>query len=923
MSLSPVHNLRIPDVFSELETSPVGLASEAVLARLSLFGPNALAKLPEAPTWRKLSQHIVHPMALLLWIAGILELLSGSAALAVVIWLVIVLNAAFSYWQEHRTEQALAALERLLPAQAQVIRAGQEVVIPAHEIVPGDMLVLAQGDSIPADARVVEQSGLRINQATLTGESMAAPKTAEASLHPDLTDLEQPNLVFAGSSVVSGTGRAVVYATGSTTQFGRIARLTQAVLEEPSPLQRRMGHLTRILSAAALGIGLTVFIVGILDVGIPQLEAFALGIGIVVAMLPEGLRPAVTLSLAIAVERLARRGVLVKKLASMETLGKISVICTDKSGTLTYNQMVVRDVWVAGQGFDVTGRGYQPEGSISPAPSGLPVESDFNMLLTAAMLCNNARLLPPTPDRSRWTALGDPTEAALRALALKGGIDEETVMRAYPRIYEIPFDAARKRMSTVNRDAQGTEMAFVKGAPREVLQCSTHILMRGEVRPLDEIARTAVLAANDDYARNARRVLALAFRTMPRLRNRHEPEEVERDLTFLGLAAMMDPPRSEVVEAIQVCREAGIRMVMITGDYGLTAESLAHRVGMLTSSPSRIITGSEVEAMSDADLQQALGEEAIFARMAPEHKLRVVAAFQARDDVVAFSGDGVNDAPALRKADISFAMGTSGTDVAREAADIILTNDNFAAIVDAIAEGRAIYDNIHKSITYMLASNVPEIMPFVLTALLRIPLALSVAQVLAIDLGTDLVPALALGTEPPEPELMRSAPRHRDRALLNSRIAYRAFWLGGVETLLCYAGFLGVYYLSGNLPLLGVTLPAGLPLAASLVISPENVYPMAKTVFFAGVVTAQVGNAIACRTQHVGVRRLGPFRNRFLWSGLAVQMLLGLALIYVQPVAGLLGHVALPPVYWVALLSFAPLLYGLDRIREVLLRRSK
>ncbi|HEY1408816.1 MAG TPA: cation-transporting P-type ATPase, partial [Promineifilum sp.] len=703
-----------------------------------------------------------------------------------VIWLVVLVNAAFAYWQEYRAEQATAALEGLLPAYARALRGGQETQVHAWEIVPGDVLILAQGDNISADARVVEQFGLRANQANLTGESIASVKTAAASVRVDLSDLERPNLIFAGTSVSSGTGRAVVYSTGSATQFGRIARLTQAPAEGPSLLEQRLLRLTRSLSIGAIGLGTIVFFVGTLEVGIPQLEAFLLAVGIVVATIPEGLRPILTLTLAIAVQRLAQNGVLIKKLATLETLGKTSVICTDKSGTLTYNQMMVRDVWVAGQELDVTGSGYEPAGEITPVPSGLPIDAAYRLLLTAAILCNNARLLPPNEERPRWGVLGDQTEGALRVLALKGGINEEGVRQNYPRVHELPFDATRKRMSTIHRTGQG-ELVFVKGAPREVLQQCSHIQLTGSAVPLDEQARQTVMAANDNYARRARRVLALAYRNMPARRGRYKPETVECELIFLGLAAMMDPPRPEVVMALKSCREAGIRTVMITGDYGLTAESLARRVGMLAAEQPRILTGGEVDAMTDEELAGVLDGEILFARMAPEHKLRVVAAFQARGDVVAVSGDGVNDAPALRRADIGFVMGLSGTDVAREAADAVLTDDNFAAIVNAIAEGRTVFDNIRKFLTFIMSSNVTEVVPFALAALFDIPLALTVVQILAMDLGTDLLPALALGLERPEPEVMRNPPARREQPLVNGRLLRRALWIGGLETLLCYA----------------------------------------------------------------------------------------------------------------------------------------
>lgn len=922
MTSQPVHRLRIPEVFTALATSPDGLEPEAAAAHRALYGPNVLSEPPDRPLWRKVAVHATHSMALLLIGAGLLAFIGGRFALGLVIWVVVLLNVLFSFWQEYRAERAVATLKQLLPVYVRVIRAGTEVRIPASEVVPGDVVVLAEGDNIPADARVVEEYGLRINNATLTGEAVPARKTAEASLRDGLTEIERPNLVFAGTSVVSGTGRAVVYAVGMMTQFGRIANLTQAVKEEPSRLQQNIQHITRLISLFALGLGVVVFVVSRFDLDFPWVEAFFLAIGLIVAAVPDGLLPIVTLTLAIAVQRLAQQGVLVKQLAIVETLGTTSVICTDKSGTLTQNQMTVQEVWAAGQRFSVAGVGYEPRGEIIPSPAATPRESDLERLLLAALLCNNARLNPPSPERPQWTSLGDQTEVALRVLALKGGLNEQQVSLAYPRIHELPFDARRKRMSTIHRNERG-QVAFVKGAPKEVLQLCSHILVGGRLCPLDNATRAEIMRVNDEYARSALRVLALAYRHLPPRDGPYRLQNVEKDLIFLGLAGMMDPPRPEVAAAVRTCREAGIRIVMITGDYGLTAESLARRVGLLTSPNPRILTGAELDELSDQELQALLPEEVIFARMAPKHKLRLVAAFQARGDVVAVSGDGVNDAPALRKADVGIAMGITGTDVARQAADVILTDDNFGAIVQAIAEGRAVYDNLRKFITYIFASNVPELMPFIVTGLFSLPLALTVAQVLAIDLGTDVLPALALGMEKPEPKVMQRPPRTRAQPLLDRGLLLRAFlWLGMIETMLCYLGFLFVYYLAGDTTFLPVLpRPDWLLPAEALLPSMTFVYPLATTVFHAGVVMAQVGNAFTCRTETERVHHLGWFSNRFLWLAVALEVVLILSFVYVPPLATAFGHVPLPPSYWVGLVLFAPVLYGLDSIRKSIARR--
>jgi Ca2+-transporting ATPase len=925
MPSAPIYSLRPVDVYPALESCPEGLTDDEARSRLSLYGPNRLHVVKHAALdYKRLLDQISHPMALLLWTAGLVAVLGGRPVLGIVIWVVVLVNAVFSFWQEYRAGRAISSLETLLPAFARVLRAGVEASLPAAEVVPGDVLVLAEGDNIPADARVVQEFGLRVNNAALTGEALPARKSAEASARPELTEVERPNLVFAGTSVASGTARAVVFATGPLTQFGRIARLTQETPRQPSRLQTEMQRVTRRFTIAALGIGALSFVWGVTQERIPFLPAFLLGIGIIVAVIPEGLVPTLTLSLAIAVQRLAGHGVLVKSLAMMETVGTLSVICTDKSGTLTQNQMTVREIWAGDRHYRVSGSGYEPKGKLNPAPSG-DDHRDLHLLFTAAALCNNSRLLPPVPERPKWSYLGDQTEAALRVLALKAGVDEEMEGADLPRIHEVPFDARRKRMSTIHRRAGGGELAFIKGAPREVLHLCTKIRIGGEDRPLEQDLRTRILAANDGYARSALRVLALAYRILPERTGAgadYTAEWVESELVFLGLAAMMDPPRPEVAEAVDRCKQAGIRLVMITGDYGLTADSLARRVGMLTTDNPRILTGAELDQLSDAQIQVLLREEVIFARMAPEHKLRLVSAFQQRGDVVAVIGDGVNDAPALRKADVGVAMGVSGTDVAREAADIILTDDNFGAVARAIAEGRTVFDNLRKFSTYIFASNIPEMVPLVLAALFDIPMALTVVQILAIDLGTDLLPALALGSEQPEPDVMARPPRGKHAPLLDRRVFGRSIWLGLIETALCYVGFFFVYDWMNPTGLRGILQPEWLSYERLLGSDPGRLYILATTVFLAGVVTGQIGNAFACRTTRERTSGLGYFSNRLLLVSIAVEVALIMALVYVPFLSDLFELLPIPPVLWLLLSAYAPALYLLEKARKDLVRRG-
>ncbi len=924
MSSSPIYSLRVSEVFQSLETSLLGLSAAEADSRRSLYGPNTIAEQPRPPMWRKYAAQVRHPFVLMLLVAGLIALWQRELTLALVIWLLTVLNAGFSFWREFRAEQAIEHLRLLLPPNAHVVRDGKEAHVPASEVVPGDVLILAEGDNIPADARVVEEYGLRVNNASLTGEALAARKTADASPVAGLSELERPNLIFAGTSVASGTGKAVIYATGMLTQFGRIARLTQSVQEQPSPFQQELQRLSRVFAWVAIVIGAIVWFVGTFEPTVSQHipQPLLLALGIIVALTPEGLPATLTLSLAIAVQRLTARGVLAKRLNIIETLGNVSVICTDKSGTLTQNQMTVRDVWLDGQRLQVSGVGYEPKGTFSPVSSAAGCERELEALLVAAMCCNNSRINPPSPEHPTWTSLGDQTEAALKVAALKWGLDEEAVARESPRIHELPFDARRKRMTTIHRAGAG-EVAYVKGAPREVLQLCSQILLDGGTVPMTEAMQARIMAANDEYARRALRVIALARRQLPPRAGAYTADAVERELTFLGLMAMMDPPRPEVERAVAVCRQAGVRIIMITGDYGLTAESMARRLGMIASVHPRIVTGAELDGMNEVALRQALEQEVIFARMAPDHKLRLVSAFQARGDVVAVTGDGVNDAPALRKADVGIAMGLVGTDVAKEAADVILTDDNFGAIISAIEEGRAIYDNIRKFITYIFSSNVPEVLPFLATASFGIPVALTVRQILAIDMGTDILPALALGMEKPEPDIMRQPPRPRFQPLLDRTLLLRSFlWLGLIEAVLCYAGFIAAYVLAGHAQRLELPFLASIPWPHLLpFITGSNVQRVAQTVFHAGVVTSQIGNAFACRTFKAHNRQQGWTSNPVLLLGIGLELLLIAALIYVPPLALAFDHAVLPLIFWPVLILFAPILYTLDWTRKALVRR--
>jgi len=923
MSTTPIYTLPVAEVYQVLETCSGGLSQADADSRLSLYGSNLLTKQTKSPIFEKLLREFIHPPTLVLLSIGLVALLQTDAVLAFIIWGIVFINTGLSFWREYRAEQAVEKLRDILPSFAHVIRDGKESFVPSSTIVPGDILILAEGDNIPADARVLEEYGLRINNANLTGEGIPVKKISDASIVTGISELNRPNLIFAGTSIASGTGRAVITATGMSTQFGRIAHLTQSIAEEPTPFQKELNRLSRITAWIGLAIGIVVIAVGYFSLQFPFKEITLMGLGIVVAVIPEGLVATLTLSLATSVQRLVRHGVLVKKPSTVEKLGQVSVICTDKSGTLTQNQMTVRDIWVSRKKIKVSGVGYEPVGDFSPNPVGKEWEKDLSSLLESAASCNNARLNPPSLEHPGWTSLGDQTEAAMKVAAMKGGIREEALNRIIPRVHEIPFDARRKRMTTIHRE-RNHEIAYVKGAPREVLLLCSQILINDQVLPLNEDLRSEIMAANDSYASQALRVLALARRSLPVRSGAYTAENVEHDLVFLGLMAMMDPPRPQVEKAIRICRQAKIRIVMITGDYGLTAVSLARRLGMLTGPNPLIVTGAELDEMSDPALLELLDKEVLFARMASEHKLRLVSAFQQRGDVVAVTGDGVNDAPALRKSDVGISMGIVGTDVAKEAADIILTQDDFGAIVTAIEEGRGVFDNIRKFITYIFSSNIPELLPFIVTASLPlIPLALTVRQILAIDMGTDLFPALALGIEKPEPDVMKHPPRPRNQPLLDKSVIVRAMWLGTLEAALCFSGFIAIFTLSGLNSKIGLSflpvlnIPEGLRLNLTL----AQAVLMASTVYHAGVVTAQAGNALACRSEHVRSSYLGWLSNSYLLGGIFIELVGIVGIIYLPFLAKVFKHVPIPAWMWIGLGSYALIIYSIEWIRKTFLRR--
>lgn len=884
------------EALERLATTQSGLSFDEAQRRARQFGLNVLTAPATYSPVRAFVRQFTHFLAALLWMAALLAFMAdlmrpgeGMATLGWTILAVIVINAAFAFVQEYKAERAVEALHRLLPDKAWVMRGGQSVEISRTDIVPGDVLLLGEGQRVPADARVIEAFGMQVDTAALTGESHAKARIAEPVMDGHWLDL--PNLVFAGTTLVSGHGRAVVFATGMRSEFGKIAHLTSTVRTDLSPLQQEIVKVTRLVAAISLATGAVFFGLG-LWTGLGFWISAIFGIGIIVANVPEGLLPTVTLSLAMGSQRMAKRNALIKHLASVETLGCTTVICTDKTGTLTENRMKVDQLYLDRLVIESHEGRYLTGGQVV---SSAQVER-WRPFFDALLHCHNSHRVR-RPD-GQYTISGDPTEAALLKFAFEHvGTDQPPLHR----MGELSFDSDRKRMSTLHW-SQGRLIAFTKGAPESVLPRCKNLQLHGEVLHLTGDERDAILYQSRSFAEQAYRVLAVAMREVVDQPERLEPDTIEKNLTFLGLVAMMDPPHREVPDAIAKCRRAGVRVVMTTGDHPLTALAIARKIGLVpdcgpSAAGASLIDGAQLEQMTDQRLRQLLapsGSEQpgpVFARMAPRHKMRIVSALKDLGEIVAVTGDGVNDAPALKTASIGIAMGIAGTDVAKETADIILLDDNFSTIVNAIEEGRTVYDNIRKFTTYILASNVPEIVPFLGYGFLSMPLALTIPQVLAVDLGTDMIPALGLGTEPPHPDVMDRPPRPKTERLLKPGLLIRAYlFLGLMEAVIAMSGFF--LYLQSQ----GWTWGAPLEWSSPL-------YKEATTVTFAGIVLAQVANVFVCRSDRRSFVALSS-RNPLLYMGILFELAILMLLIY-TPV----GHVFFgtrPLPVWI----FGPLLLG-------------
>ena len=922
MSADPLEP--VEELFRDLRASPGGFSGREAARRLEVSGPNELVRRG-GRRWpgelaRELARQLTHPLALLLAAAAALAWASGSPKLAIAIAGVILLNASFSFVQELQAERAVEALAAFLPERAQVLRDGSRQEIEARLLVPGDVMLIDEGERICADARLIAGT-VEVDMSTLTGESVPVIRSADAA-DGQVPLLQAGELVFSGSECTGGEARAVVTATGMATELGRIAALSQRVGRDESPLEHQVKRVARLIALVAVGAGLAFLPIG-LAAGLTLAAAASFAIGLLVANVPEGLLPTITLALAVGVREMARRGALVKRLSAVETLGSTSVICTDKTGTLTLNKMHVTRTWTTAGEADLE----------APDPAPL-AGGDTALLARVVSACNSADLgrrtglsgtglsgtgLSGTGLGGTGGPTGDPTEVALLQFAAQCGLDVSAGRRAAARRRLFRFDPRIKLMTTVDQEDHGLAVN-TKGAPEEVLARATRIRRGTAELPFTAGDRAAVTQVMTGYAGQGLRVLAVARRLLaPGSAVPDQRDDAERDLCLVGLIAMLDPPRPEVAAAIRRVHHAGIRVHVVTGDNGLTAAAIARRTGIGTGDGGmRVVSGTELDAMTEKDLDSLLGSgaEVVFARSSPEAKLRIADALRAMGQVVAMTGDGVNDAPALRRADIGVAMGRSGTDVAREAATMVLTDDNFATIVAAVEAGRRVYDNVRKFICYIFAHAVPEVLPFLIFALAggTVPLPLTVMEILAIDLGTDTLPALALSREPAEPGLMDRPPRSPRQGVISGAMLARAWgFLGLISATLVMAGFFFTLRHAGWHA--GADTGPGTPLNLA--------YRQATTVAWLGIVACQVGTAFAVRTDHASLRQVGVFTNKLLLAGIAVALAFAALVIYLPAMNGFFGTAPLSPGQLAIVAPYPFIVWGADEIRRMLVRRRK
>jgi len=900
------HNLSVSEVVKSLNSGIQGLTREEAERRLDQFGPNELVEKGKTPPWVLFLGQFKNFLIIILLVAAIVSAIlallgEGDIWDPILIVIIVFFAAGLGFFQEYRSEKAMEALKKMTAPTATVIRDGEEEKIPARDLVPGDIILLQTGDRIPADSRLTEAVNLKIDEAPLTGESISVGKTNEI-VPGDVPVADRKNMAYMGTTVVYGRGKALVTGTGMATEFGKIASMLQEVKPPPTPLQVSLNKIGKILGIACLAICAVVAGVGII-VGMFShiLEAFIWGVSLAVAAVPEALPAVTTICLALGVQRMVKRNALLRRLPAVETLGCTTFICSDKTGTLTQNEMTVRKIYVDGKIIDVSGVGYEPEGGFYINDSSLNPKDDPDLLrlLTTAMLCNDSHLIETN---GIWQVRGDPTEGALVVVAAKAGIKAQELIT--PRIAEVPFSSERKRMTTIH-DTPNGKMAYSKGAPEIILDSCTHIYSENIEQELTEQDRKRILQMNQEMAAGALRVLGLACKSLPSRKQGSElMEGGEEEMVWLGLVGMIDPPREEVKGAVALCKQAGIESVMITGDHKLTAEAIAKELGMLGENDMALI-GSEVDEMKRKKLRDAVEKIKVYARVSPAHKMRIVKNLQRKGHVVAMTGDGVNDAPALKQADIGVAMGIAGTDVSKEAGAMILTDDNFTSIVAAVEEGRGIFANIRKYLIYLLSCNIGEVLlmliAFVIgtaTGLYKI-VPLIALQILVVNLVTDGLPALALAVEPGEPGIMRRPPRDPKRTIFDKRMI--SYLLGiGFWTMLASLGVFLWAINSGRTPV------------------------EAQCLCFVTLVSVELFNCFNCRSEKLSLFRMNPLGNKWLLAAVAFSWAIAVAIVYLPFLQGPFHTYSMSlPDWGIVLLAGVSVLFPVEITKLIMARRTR
>ncbi|MBN2002405.1 MAG: cation-translocating P-type ATPase [Anaerolineae bacterium] len=879
-----------------------GLTTDEARVRLDTYGHNELQEKKPPTFLERLWESLTDFIVMILIVAAIVSALMGDLIEAIVIIAIVILNTAISIIQDTKAEQALAALKKMAAPEAHVIRGGQRTTVPSRELVPGDVVLLEAGSIVPADLRLVQSMNLKAEEASLTGESVPVNKSAEHVLAPDAGLGDQHNMAFMSTTITYGRGQGMVVATGMKTVIGHIAELIQSVEEEDTPLQKKLDAVGKTLGIASLAICGLVFLVGMLRPVIlgqtvgwdlaqwleHSKEFFMLAVSLAIAAVPEGLAAVVTICLALGMQEMVKRHALIRRLPAVETLGAATVICSDKTGTLTQNQMTATRIWADGHTYEVTGRGYTPEGTFvlnGNEVSNVANDPVLQAALWGGVLCNDAILEPHTDTEYRM--IGDPTEGAMVVSGAKAGFWRDKLEKVFPRVNEIPFDSDRKRMTTIHDlepadkknvsplpgGGKDNYVAIVKGAPDLTLDCCTHILTADGPVVLTESKRKEVLDANAEQASQALRVLAVAYRPLSDVPSEPKPAEIEKDLIFVALQGMIDPARPEVLPAVQKAQGAGLRTIMVTGDYAATAAAIASEIGILREG-HKTVSGAELEAMSDDELANVIDKVDVFARVAPHHKMRIVAALRARNNIVAMTGDGVNDAPALKQADIGVAMGITGTDVTKQTADMVLTDDNYVSIVSAIEQGRVIYSNIRKFVYFLLSCNVAEIAILFISTLLGWSPPLTAIQLLWLNLLSDGAPALALGLEKGDPDLMERAPRPPDEPIIN-----REMWIGvGIQTVAITVAVLGAYLLGMNY--FGPNL-AAIKHTVGTKDYNDFVLLTSETMSFMTLVLSELFRAYTSRSERYPLFKLGVFSNKWMQYAIGFSVFLLLIVVYI------------------------------------------